>query len=768
MKTKPARKIYFIFFIGYLSVLLVSILASAVTVGYMTQVMVDSVDKQERGRMEQCCELLDARFFELDSLINAISLNSSITSISTRKGPADDGTVTFPIYKAQSELSHYQLSDFIDDILVFYQAGGFVISPEYTWLSMRDFCREFEYMDMALADWERFVDELHLPRRFYRSAQVTRSVGGARMKGKNCVACVQTMKNAPDKNVTVVALIDEKSIISLLDSAHATHAYAAYVFDAYGNLIVTTDMDQRINAEEIEALLSEEGSTSIRLENERFFAYTAISRQNGWKYVSLVRANEVLAPAYSVIRTCVYIVVLMVLLGLAVSLILTRRTGRPISEAMHRISGSGEGDGVMDLHAFGRSVDDLVKNNSGLKRKIEKQLPLVRNSVIQSLIYGESDEETLAVAESMGRTFTGRCYAVALAHLSVSDLQGGRSEEKAAAARVMLSQALDAQTEIECVARLDADVNKQIIVFNAAAADDAAENRIRANLNAVAARLFEECELTVLFAVGNIVNTLWEIYKSYEQAREALAYRRSEAGESIVFYSEIRFHSGIYFFPGDLESKLINLLRAGDTEAVSDMLTRIKRYNFVERSLSPEMTTLLVDNLCCTLVKTMDGIALEEESRGSMLRSIRALRDCANVDVFFDSMLRVCETLSAEINDRKSSHNDQLRRRILRYMDKHYTDPSLNLAAVASEVGITDVYLSQFFKAHVGGNFSSYLEEMRINYASMLLRERELSIEEVARQSGYNSASVFRNAFKRCKGVSPSQYKNNALLNERS
>ena len=36
----------------------------------------------------------------------------------------------------------------------------FMITNIGTLIRLRDFCREFEYMDMALADWERFVDEL--------------------------------------------------------------------------------------------------------------------------------------------------------------------------------------------------------------------------------------------------------------------------------------------------------------------------------------------------------------------------------------------------------------------------------------------------------------------------------------------------------------------------------------------------------------------------------------------------------------------------------
>jgi transcriptional regulator GlxA family with amidase domain len=45
-----------------------------------------------------------------------------------------------------------------------------------------------------------------------------------------------------------------------------------------------------------------------------------------------------------------------------------------------------------------------------------------------------------------------------------------------------------------------------------------------------------------------------------------------------------------------------------------------------------------------------------------------------------------------------------------------------------------------------------------MDYANSLLIQENLSIDEIAIQSGYNSTNTFRRAFRRVNGLSPTEY----------
>ena len=93
--------------------------------------------------------------------------------------------------------------------------------------------------------------------------------------------------------------------------------------------------------------------------------------------------------------------------------------------------------------------------------------------------------------------------------------------------------------------------------------------------------------------------------------------------------------------------------------------------------------------------------------------------------------------------------------KIKEYINANYKDPQLSLTSVGEEFCITEVYLSKLFKRAAGENFSKYTEGIRMKRAKELLDQNK-KITEVALLVGYNSPQVFRRAWKRYYGGTPS------------
>lgn len=92
------------------------------------------------------------------------------------------------------------------------------------------------------------------------------------------------------------------------------------------------------------------------------------------------------------------------------------------------------------------------------------------------------------------------------------------------------------------------------------------------------------------------------------------------------------------------------------------------------------------------------------------------------------------------------------------YLDLHYTE-DITLEKVADIAGFSKFHFSRIFKQCSGQNFYDYLCFKRIKAAEMLLLEPELSITEIALQSGFSSLSTFNRTFKRSKNCTPSEYR---------
>jgi len=74
-------------------------------------------------------------------------------------------------------------------------------------------------------------------------------------------------------------------------------------------------------------------------------------------------------------------------------------------------------------------------------------------------------------------------------------------------------------------------------------------------------------------------------------------------------------------------------------------------------------------------------------------------------------------------------------------------------------MNMSSVSFNRFIKKCTGKTFVEYVNDIRIGYASKWLIERDLSISEIAFMCGFNSIANFNRVFRKNKGSTPTQYR---------
>ena len=112
-------------------------------------------------------------------------------------------------------------------------------------------------------------------------------------------------------------------------------------------------------------------------------------------------------------------------------------------------------------------------------------------------------------------------------------------------------------------------------------------------------------------------------------------------------------------------------------------------------------------------------------------------------------------------NIRVSSHNeDALVIKMKEYIQEHYSE-DITLEDIADKVFLNSVYLSKYFKKHVGETFTDYLLSVRIVNAIKLLKEGKYKVYEISEMVGYKSSRFFSKQFKNYTGYTPKAYLKN-------
>lgn len=92
--------------------------------------------------------------------------------------------------------------------------------------------------------------------------------------------------------------------------------------------------------------------------------------------------------------------------------------------------------------------------------------------------------------------------------------------------------------------------------------------------------------------------------------------------------------------------------------------------------------------------------------------------------------------------------------------EKAFADEDITLKKLSDELGVTTHQLSQILNERIKKNFSTYINEFRINEARhLLVEEFDRSILSISIAVGFNSYTTFCTTFSKMTGISPSQFR---------
>lgn len=93
------------------------------------------------------------------------------------------------------------------------------------------------------------------------------------------------------------------------------------------------------------------------------------------------------------------------------------------------------------------------------------------------------------------------------------------------------------------------------------------------------------------------------------------------------------------------------------------------------------------------------------------------------------------------------------------YMDAHLQDPSLQVAELAENAGMSAVYFRRLFRQMYAISPVRYLMHNRIEAAKRLLCYTDIRLEDISARTGYTSLSYFCKVFKDITGQTPTEYR---------
>jgi AraC-like DNA-binding protein len=154
---------------------------------------------------------------------------------------------------------------------------------------------------------------------------------------------------------------------------------------------------------------------------------------------------------------------------------------------------------------------------------------------------------------------------------------------------------------------------------------------------------------------------------------------------------------------------------------------------------------------------------LDPKSIGALVANVeRAANEVSTLNELFAVYRKAVVDIVQAAAAPRAARSERSLQRAVDYMQKHQAE-TLSLQRVARVAGFATKYFSVAFRKKQGITFEHYLIKLRVERARQLLSrtvlDAPLSLESVARMSGFSSANYLCRTFKRSMGETPIAYR---------
>ena len=209
-------------------------------------------------------------------------------------------------------------------------------------------------------------------------------------------------------------------------------------------------------------------------------------------------------------------------------------------------------------------------------------------------------------------------------------------------------------------------------------------------------------------------------------------------------------------YPLDKERQLIVLIRRGDkAEAVKCLNEVLAALVFCSRDNFKHIQLRSLELAVLIARAGSDSGGSASDANVSYLRHIQ---DAKTVEDIACTLYSLVEGITAQIASFQGIPHALAIRKAEQFIRENLTR-KMSLGEIASIAGLSAPYFSTIFKDEMGENLSRYINRLRVEKASRMLLETNLSLSDISGECCFEDQSWFSKIFKSFTGISPGKYR---------
>ncbi len=546
----------------------------------------------------------------------------------------------------------------------------------------------------------------------------------------------------PD-SVTIAFYLDANGIQSLSNSEDLEKNY--FVYNDNGMLVTHKSNDElyeHLNSSSLLTIQQEIKDNAFELNGETYIVCDVISQETGMHYVSYTPVNKL----YLTLNTLQQNILIIAFIGVVISALaityFMNSNYKPLKKLRQEI-----------LEIFptkNLNVDDIEQISHGIhllyeeyKEHQEQTKNLKSTAFLLDLLHGTADEYSEDLSE-FNIKFKNKDFFVICVIL--------KGDVRNLAEIINLDKHFNKIVDGYMI--MGIHHSKHFFIAN-----PKAEQNTLHLLN----EIYDEISkftpnLNITLAAGKRYSNRSDISASYYGAITAADYSFVMGKNRVILEENLQVDNSLSFgFPQTIFEKLENALSQGKTELFYPALDELVEY-LKQPGLPLYHVRSVAYKALNTCIHVMQNCGDKNFSKTLSNEYSTALSEFETLDELISAVQNIGLNISYYIVKNLLKSETSLVERMKQYIKDNYYDASFSVQTIADDFEMSQVNISRYFKKSTGYTIIEYLTEVRMSKAKELLKENQLTLDEIVEKVGYLNTSSFIRKFKQLYDVTPRQY----------
>ncbi len=725
-----------IWVISYLVIFLIPLLVGVVAGTVLYNGFRGQVKERNSIVLDSICTAVDNN---LEAVVNAsIQLynNEYVNEIDKNFSLPLSPDNSFYIYQFVNNINNIRGYDVIDNYVntffIYFSGIDYIVQNSAAQPSSEFYNAKVNKKYYSPQQWEQFVQKE------YNSAFLNTTL----LSEEKELLFVRTLRMQSDRGtyVNVVYKIDTQKILEEAKKLYFYEYGNLYVTDTEGNVIMTSSQN---NDAEKNAVAT-----------DKMLSFTKTSDVTGWTYTYKIPGSIAYGNLYKVLIVMAALYGLCLIIGLGLIRYFIKRNYKPINKLMTLFPEDKEKGKNNEFLYLNDKITESISRNFALNQEIDSQSKMIREHLINEILLGHKPvgKRSRTEVEKLKFDLEKDYFSVLIYSFE------NKAVDELSMKQFVLCNVTDellADKGYKC-ANVKKDEN---IIYLICSENEIDTDEIADMVQFLLGFTKKEFEFTFFSAMGSIGIGMDSIADSFNSAKRAVEYALAAGKEEFTLYSAVAssLKEG-YFYSIELESQLVNLIKANEQKKVIVLLEEIFSRNTGD-DISLDSVRYLTIELFATVKRLMIQYGyLPEKQYPEETAFIEKIFDSRDIEKMKKTVcniyVRCCEDVFS-----MPSGKDELIGGVILYINQNYSNQNLGIRLIGEAFSMNGDYVSRKFREHTGKSINDYIKDVRVEKAKELLRKSDELIADIAEMVGFTSYRTFVRVFTDVVGVTPNKYK---------